>query len=100
MLGALLGGRRSVRSIAGAAGSMSTKHGMSSRARERKETAENRAQQAADDLQELEQEILDELAEIDEEWKQKAAEIDSVSIRLEATDVQVIETRLVWVPGT
>ena len=71
---------------------------MSTRARERKETAEHRAQQAADDLQQLEEEILDEVAEIDEEWRAKAAEIETVSIRLEATDVQVVETRLVWVP--
>ena len=98
VLGALLGGRRSARSIAGSAGSLSTRHGMATRARERKETAEHRAQQAADDLEQLEQEILDEVAEIDEEWRAKAVEIDTVSIRLEATDVQVLETRLVWVP--
>ena len=96
VLGALLGGRRSARSIATSAGSLSTRHGMSTRARERKETAEHRAQQAADDLQQLEEEILDEVAEIDEEWRAKAAEIETVSIRLEATDVQVVETRLVW----
>jgi hypothetical protein len=98
VLGALLGGRRSARSIAGSAGSLSTRHGMATRARERKETAEQRALRAADDLQQLEQEILDDVAEIDEEWRAKAAEIETVSIRLEATDVQVVETRLVWVP--
>jgi hypothetical protein len=98
VLGALLGGRRSVRSIAGSAGSLSTRHGMATRARERKETAEHRAQQAVDDLEQLEQEILDEVAEIDEEWRAKAAEIETVSIRLEATDVDVMETRLVWIP--
>jgi hypothetical protein len=98
VLGALLGGRRSVRSIAGSAGSISTRHGMATRAKERKETAEHRAQQAADDLEQVEQEILDEVGEIDEKWRAKAAEIETVSIRLEATDVQVLETRLVWVP--
>jgi Helicase HerA, central domain len=98
VLGALLGGRRNARSIAGSAGSLSTRHGMATRARERKETAEHRAQQAADDLVQLEQEILDEVAGIDEEWRAKAAEIEAISIRPEATDVQVVETRLVWVP--
>jgi hypothetical protein len=98
VLGALLGGRRSARSIAGSAGSLSTRHGVATRARERKETAEHRAQQAADDLEQLEQEILDEVAEIDEKSRAKAAEIETVSIRLEATDVQVLETPLVWVP--
>jgi hypothetical protein len=73
---------------------------MSSRAAQRKETAEHRAQEAADDLEQLEQELLDDIAEIDERWKAKAAEIETVAIRLEATDVQVVETRLVWVPST
>jgi hypothetical protein len=100
VLGALLGGRRNTRSIARAAGALSSRHGMSSRAAERKETAEHRAQDAADDLERLEQELLDDIAEIDENWKAKAAEIETVAIRLEATDVQVLETRLVWVPTT
>jgi hypothetical protein len=100
VLGALLGGRRSVRSIAGSAGALSTRHGMATRARERKETAEHRAEQATDDLQQLEEEILDDVARIDEEWRARAAEIETVSIRLEATDVHVVETRLVWVPTT
>jgi hypothetical protein len=100
VLGALLGGRRNTRSIARAAGTLSSRHGMSSRAAERKETAEHRAQDAADDLERLEQELLDDIAEIDENWKAKAAEIETVAIRLEATDVQVLETRLVWVPTT
>jgi Helicase HerA, central domain len=100
VLGALFGGRRNTRSIARAAGTLSSRHGMSSRAAERKETAEHRAQDAADDLERLEQELLDDIAEIDEMWKAKAAEIETVAIRLEATDVQVVETRLVWVPST
>jgi hypothetical protein len=100
VLGALLGGRRNTRSIARAAGSVASRHGMSSRAAERKETAEHRAEQAADDLEQLEQELLDDIAEIDERWKAEAAEIETVAIRLEATDVQVLETRLVWVPSS
>jgi Helicase HerA, central domain len=100
VLGALLGGRRNTRSIARAAGTLSSRHGMSSRAAERKETAEHRAQQAADDLERLEQELLDDIAEIDEKWKAMAAELETVAIRLEATDVQVVETRLVWVSTT
>ena len=54
---------------------------------------------AADDLTTLEQELLDELAEIDERWQAVAAEVDTLTIRLEATDVRVLETRLVWVPS-
>ena len=99
VLGALLGGRRSARSITGAIGSAASRRGMSARATERRNTAQDRAEAATDDLAELEQEILDEVTEIDERWRMAAAEVDTLSIRLEATDVRVVETRLVWVPG-
>ena len=99
VLGALLGGRRSARSITGALGSAASRRGMSARAVERRESAQERAEATRDDLAELEQEILDEVAQIDEKWKATAAEIDTLSIRLEATDVRVLETRLVWVPS-
>jgi len=45
-----------------------------------------------------EQELLDEVAEIDEKWAAKADAIETVPIRLEAGDVRVVETTLVWVP--
>ena len=70
---------------------------MSVRSAERRETAEAKVESTKDDLAELEQEIADEVAEIDERWRAVADEIDTVSIRLEATDVRVVETRLVWV---
>ena len=72
---------------------------MTSRSQERKKTAEGKAEQTKDDLAELEQEILDEVAEIDERWRAAADEVDTLSIRLEATDVRVLETRVVWVPS-
>jgi len=72
---------------------------MSVRSAERKETAEARVESTKDDLAELEQEIADEITEIDERWRAVAAEVDTLSIRLEATDVRVVETRLVWVPA-
>ena len=71
---------------------------MTTRAAERKRTAEERAEGTEQDLETLEQELLDEVAEIDEKWKAKADGIETVSIRLEATDVRVVETMLVWVP--
>jgi hypothetical protein len=71
---------------------------MSVRTAERKETAEAKVDATQDDLAELEQEIADEVAEIDERWRAAAEEVDTLSIRLEATDVRVVETRLVWVP--
>jgi hypothetical protein len=98
VLGALLGGRRSARSIAGAFGTLSSRRGTASRARERTETADARARQKEDALEALEQDILDEVARIDEEWRAKGAEVETVSIRLEATDVDIVEIRVVWVP--
>ena len=66
---------------------------------ERKRSAEEKADTTKDDLAELEQEILDEVAEIDEKWRATADEIDTLAIRLEATDVRVLETRIVWAPS-
>ena len=71
---------------------------MSARSAERKETATAKVEATKDDLAQLEQEIADEIAEIDERWRAVAEEVDTLSIRLEATDVRVVETRLVWVP--
>ena len=99
VLGALLGGRRSTRSITSALGGAASRRGMTARTAERRETAAGKVESTTEDLAELEQEILDELAEIDERWRATAEEVDTLSIRLEATDVRVVETRLVWVPS-
>jgi Helicase HerA, central domain len=98
VLGALLGGRRSTRSMAGAIGSAASRRGMTTRTAERKRSAEQKAARAQDDLQELEQEILDEVAGIDAKWREAAAAIETVAIRAEAADVSVDRLALVWVP--
>ena len=85
--------------MASAVGSAASRRGVTSRSQERKKTAEGKADRTKDELAELEQEILDEVAEIDERWQTTADEIDTLTIRLEATDVRVLETRLVWVPS-
>ncbi len=69
VLGALLGGRRSTRSIAGAASAAASRRGMSSRTSARRQTAEGKVERAEDELEALEQEILDEVQAIDEKWK-------------------------------
>ena len=100
-LGVLLGGKADTRTIARAGraiGGAASRRGMSTRAAERKEGAEEKAELAEADLAELEQEILDEVAEIDERWAAKADAVETVPIRLEAADVRVVETTLVWVP--
>jgi Helicase HerA, central domain len=99
VLGALFGGRRSARSMASAIGGAASRRGMTARTSQRRESAAEKVEATKDDLAALEQEILDEVAEIDERWQARAAEVDTLSIRLEATDVRVLETRLVWVPS-
>ena len=99
ILGALFGGRRSTRSITSAIGGAASRRGMTARVSERKESAAEKVAGLEDDLTVLEQEILDEVTEIDERWRAAADEVDTLSIRLEATDVRVLETRVVWVPS-
>ncbi len=101
VLGVLLGGKADTRTIgrAGRAmGGAASRRGMTTRAGERKRSAEDRVESAEQELEELEQELLDEVAEIDEDWAAKADAIEVVPIRLEATDVRVLETTLLWVP--
>jgi hypothetical protein len=100
VLGALLGGRRSTRSIAGALGTAASRRGMSARTAQRKDSAEQRTAEVQDDLQQLEQEILDEVAEIDERWRGIAGELDTIAIRPEASDVHVERLALVWVSAS
>ena len=100
VLDALLRGRRSARSIANKIGSAASRRGVTTRAAERRRTAEERVQQKADELVELEQDLLDEVAEINARWEDKAADIETVPIRLEATDVRVAELAVVWVPAS
>ncbi len=101
VVGVLLGGKADTRTIARAGralGGAASRRGMTTRAAERKRGAEERVELAETDLEELEQEILDEVAEIDDAWAAKAEAIETIPIRLESTDVRVVETALVWVP--
>ncbi len=100
VLGAILGGRRSTRSISGTISGASSRRGMTTRAAERRRTAEERVTEKSDDLQQLEQELLDKVSDIDAAWREKADAVEGASIRLEATDVHVAQLALVWVPTT
>ena len=101
VLGVLLGGRSRSRTIAhagGALGTAASRRGMTTRAAERRRTAEAKVETTEQSLEELEQEILDEVAEIDADWRAKAEEIEAVEVRLERSDVRLVELALVWVP--
>ncbi|HUQ22869.1 MAG TPA: ATP-binding protein [Gaiellaceae bacterium] len=100
VVGVLLGGKADTRTIARAGralGGAATRRGMSTRAAERKQSAEEKVDLAETDLEDLEQELLEEVAQIDESFAAKAEAIETVPIRLESTDVRVVETTLVWV---
>ncbi|MDF2750124.1 MAG: hypothetical protein K0T00_1300, partial [Gaiellaceae bacterium] len=92
------GRSRTIARAGGAIGSAASRRGMTTRAGERRRTAEEKIETAELSLEELEQEILDEVAEIDAEWEAKAEEIDPVEVRLEKSDVRLVELALVWVP--
>ena len=102
VVGVLLGGKADSRTIARAGralGGAASRRGMTTRAGERKRSAEARVEDAEVELEELEQELLDEVSELDEAWAAKADAIEVVPIRLESTDVRVLETTLLWVPS-
>ena len=71
---------------------------MTSRARQRVETAREKVDDRAEDLRALEQDILDELGQIDASWTSRAEEVEEIEVGLESTDVDVDPLSLVWIP--
>jgi hypothetical protein len=98
LLGAILGGRRSARSIAGKAGSIARRRGRSSEAADRVRSAVNRAEEKAQALDDLEADLADELAAITAEWDAKATAIETLDVPLERSDVRITQLALVWIP--
>jgi hypothetical protein len=98
LLGNLLGGKRSVRGIAGDVRGASSRRGQSQRADRRIEEAENRLGEKTDDLAALEQDLADTLVEIDDNWAAVAAEVDTVEVGLEKTDIRVDDLFVIWLP--
>lgn len=98
VLGGVLGGRRSTRSILGAGRRASSKSRVKGNAEERLKTAENRLTDKVDELDELETELTDSLWEIQSDWDDKAKEIDTLEVPLEKTDISIDEFALIWIP--
>lgn len=99
VLGSLLGGRRSTRSmITGGIRRSQSKGNLAAKAAERLKTAENRYADLIDDKDELEEEITEDLMEIQEEWTEKVDAIDTMTIGLEKTDIHIDDVALVWIP--
>ncbi len=98
ILGGLLGGRRSARSLGGAARRMASGKRQSDSTEARLHTAQNRVAEKIEELEELEAELQDAVIEIDDEWTEKAENIETDEIPLEKTDITVEDLLLVWLP--
>jgi len=98
VLGGVLGGRRSTRSILGGARRASSKGRTKANAEERLRTAENRLSEKVDELEELETELTDALFDIQADWDDRAKVIEAMEVPLEKTDIGIDEFSLVWIP--
>lgn len=99
VLGSLLGGRRSTRSMITSGVRRSQSKGrMAQKAAERLKTAENRYTDLIEDRDELEAELGDDLIDIQDEWSEKVYEIESITVGLEKTDISIDDVALVWIP--
>ncbi len=98
VLGGVLGGRRSTRSILGGARRAQSKGRVKGNAEERLQTAENRLADKVDELDELETELTDTLFEIQADWDDRAKLIEPLEVPLEKTDISIDDFSLIWVP--
>ena len=98
LLGALLGGRRNVRSITRSVGSAVARAGRSSSKAERLETAESTVAAKLDELHALETQLHDDLFAIDAKWDAVGRQITEYPIALERTDVSVRQLSVLWLP--
>ena len=100
ILGGLLSGRKSARSLGSAARRMSSGSRQSKSTEARLQTAQNRVAEKIDELEELEAELQDAVIEIDDEWNEKAANIELSDVPLEKTDITIDDFLLIWLPTT
>ena len=98
VIGGLLGGRKSTRSILGGVRRASSSRRTSSNASERVQSAKNRLDEKVDELTELAEALTDALTDAQDAWEAAAAEIDTFEVGLEKTDISVQDLVLVWVP--
>lgn len=98
ILGGLLGGRKSTRSILGGVRRAGSKRRMKEKAAQRVASIENRLAEKVDDLQELETELVFALEEIQDNWDDEAEQITPLAVTLEKNDISIDDLVLVWVP--
>ncbi len=98
VLGGLLGGRKSARSMASTARRVSSGRRQKASSESKLDSAQNRVAEKIDALEDLEAELQDALIEIDDEWSTKATEIEDFEVPLEKTDITVEDLMIVWLP--
>jgi len=99
LLGSLLGGRRSTRSIVTSGLRRSQSKGrMVAKAEERLKTAENRYNELVEDRDELENTLADDLFDIQQEWSDKATQLKTMTVGLEKADISIDDISLLWIP--
>ncbi|MFT7607570.1 MAG: hypothetical protein ACI9MX_000625 [Candidatus Aldehydirespiratoraceae bacterium] len=98
VIGGLLGGKRSSRSIVGGVRRASSGRRTSANAKQRLETAKNRVEEKVDELEELAEALTDGIEDSQDAWAEVATEVDSYAVGLEKTDISVEDLVLVWVP--
>ncbi|HEX2152639.1 MAG TPA: hypothetical protein VHL52_01510 [Acidimicrobiia bacterium] len=94
LLESLIGGR----SRSGALRRAASRRSQTQRTRAGLESASARLAEEQQELADLEVELEAEINSIVDDWEARAAEVESVDIPLEASDVEVAQLRLVWVP--
>ena len=98
VLGSLLGGRSSARSLARAIRGASGRRTQTAAAASRVERAQHTLQDRTDDLAQLEEQLSAQLVELDDRWAAKAEAVEPVDVGLSKADVELTEVRLVWLP--
>ena len=96
ILGGLLGGRGTTRSLASAARGLSS--GRSANTGARLDSSRRRVGEKVDQLEDLETDLAEALVEIDEEWTTIAAQVENVEVGLEKNDVTIEDLHVVWIP--
>ncbi len=97
VLGGLLGGRRSGRSILSGLRRAGSKRKSREAAAERVRTAENRLTEKVDQLEDLEAELVESLADIVDLWDAEAEDISVLEVGLEKNDISIDDLTLVWI---
>lgn len=98
LLGSVLGGRRSTRSILGKVKGASSRRRSASTAEARVDAALAKVDQKEMELADLEAELADAMADIAAEWDATAEQVEELEVGLEKSDITVRQLSLVWVP--